>query len=80
LGEVSKAVLIPILKSRAYRTASLADKRRIIQVAYNNSVSSDAPAQIKRFRKAAGFSNVNDLRDIAEISMEEEYPVVYCCV
>jgi hypothetical protein len=76
LGEVSKAVLIPILKSRAYRTASLADKRRIIQLAYNNSVSSDAPEQIKRFRKAAGFSNVNDLRDIANISMEEEYPVV----
>jgi hypothetical protein len=76
LGEVSKAVLIPILKSRAYRTASLADKRRIIQLAYNNSVSSDAPEQIKRFRKAAGFSNVKDLNDIALISMEEEYPVV----
>jgi hypothetical protein len=76
LGEVAKAILVPILKSREYRTASPDEKRRIIQLAYNNNVSSDAPAQIKRFRKAAGFPNVKDLNDIALISMEEEYPVV----
>lgn len=76
LGEVSKAILIPILKSREYRTASPADKRRIIQLAYTNKVSSDAPAQLKRFRKLAGFPNAKNLREVAGGIMEEEYPVV----
>lgn len=76
LGEASKAILVPILKSREYRTASPEEKRRIIQLAYTNTVSSDAPEQIKRFRKRAGFPNVKNLRDVARLVMEDEYPVV----